>query len=185
MSAAALNQPVLRHLCSSSKYAIPLRDMGFACLVSLGLLDCILNQQSCCSLFHHLACLPAVPLDAGPGAAFFLIELLLGQNTNITVKTTSDCTLWVVPAASLLALAARRPDFVLELGLKMSQQMAGKVEQMEATVQSEERRNRALQPYRVTTPRRGVVGNSKYADRLRRQVGARSKGVVVQAAGQL
>eukprot|EP00878_Enallax_costatus_P004842 GHUV01005096.1.p1 GENE.GHUV01005096.1~~GHUV01005096.1.p1 ORF type:complete len:906 (+),score=289.25 GHUV01005096.1:167-2884(+) len=111
-----------------------------------------------------------VPIDAGPGATFFLIELLLGQNTNTTVKTTSDCTLWVVPSAALLALAARRPDFVLELGLKMSQEMAGKVEQMEANMQSEERRNRALQPYRVTTPRRGIVGNSKYADRLRRQI---------------
>lgn len=36
--------------------------------------------------------------------------------------------------------------------------------------QSEERRARALQPYLVATPRRGVVGNSKYADRLRKQV---------------
>lgn len=37
-------------------------------------------------------------------------------------------------------------------------------------LQSEERRNRAMQPYRVTTPRRGIIGNSTYADRLRRQV---------------
>jgi transcriptional regulator with AAA-type ATPase domain len=37
--------------------------------------------------------------------------------------------------------------------------------------QSEERRSRALQPYLVSTPKRGVIGNSKYADRLRRQVG--------------
>lgn len=114
--------------------------------------------------------LPAVPIDAGPGATFFLIELLLGQTTNTTVKATSDCTLWVVPSSALMSLAARRPDFVLELGLKMSQEMAGKVEQMEANMQSEERRSRALQPYRVTTPSRGIVGNSKYADRLRRQV---------------
>jgi hypothetical protein len=40
-------------------------------------------------------------------------------------------------------------------------------------LQSEERRNRALQPYRVTTPSRGIIGNSKYADRLRRQVRGR------------
>lgn len=37
-------------------------------------------------------------------------------------------------------------------------------------LQSEERRSRALQPYLVTTPKRGIIGNSKYADRLRRQV---------------
>lgn len=37
-------------------------------------------------------------------------------------------------------------------------------------MQSEERRSRALQPYIVSTPKRGIIGNSKYADRLRRQV---------------
>jgi transcriptional regulator with AAA-type ATPase domain len=42
---------------------------------------------------------------------------------------------------------------------------------VDAALQSEERRARALQPYLVSTPKRGIVGNSKYADRLRRQVG--------------
>jgi hypothetical protein len=37
----------------------------------------------------------AVPIDAGPGASFFLIELLLGQASSTTVKATCDCTLWV------------------------------------------------------------------------------------------
>jgi hypothetical protein len=42
-------------------------------------------------------------------------------------------------------------------------------------VQSEERRSRALQPYLVTTPKRGIVGNSTYAGRLRRQVRRRAR----------
>lgn len=130
------------------------------------LYDCInASATVICCCHHH-----PVPLDAGPGATFFLIELLLDQTTNTSVRATSDCTLWVVPSDALLGLAAQRPDLVLELGLRMSQEMVGKVEQMEASMVSEERRNRALQPYRVTTPSRGVIGNSKYADRLRRQV---------------
>eukprot|EP00882_Tetradesmus_deserticola_P011080 GHRQ01011715.1.p1 GENE.GHRQ01011715.1~~GHRQ01011715.1.p1 ORF type:complete len:603 (+),score=315.83 GHRQ01011715.1:299-2107(+) len=116
-----------------------------------------------------------VPLDAGPGASCFLIELLLGQPSASSVRTSSDCVLWVVRRPELLGLAARRPDLVLELGLKMSQDLAAQVEAMEANQQSEERRSRALQPYRVTTPSRGIIGNSKYADRLRRQIVAAAR----------
>eukprot|EP00883_Tetradesmus_obliquus_P000973 jgi/Sobl393_1/11042/SZX62060.1 len=76
-----------------------------------------------------------VPLDAGPGASCFLIELLLGQPTTSTVRTSSDCVLWVVRGPALMALAARRPDLVLELGLKMSQDLAQQVEAMEANMQ--------------------------------------------------
>lgn len=36
--------------------------------------------------------------------------------------------------------------------------------------QAEERRQRALQPYLVAAPARGVIGNSKYAERLRKGV---------------
>jgi hypothetical protein len=76
-----------------------------------------------------------VPLDAGPGASCFLIELLLGQATSTTVRTSSDCVLWVVRGPALMALARDRPDLVLELGLKMSQDLAAQVEQMEAEMQ--------------------------------------------------
>jgi CRP-like cAMP-binding protein len=76
-----------------------------------------------------------VPLDAGPGASCFLIELLLRQPTNTTVRTSSDCVLWVVRGPALMDLARRRPDLVLELGLKMSQDLAAQVEQMEASMQ--------------------------------------------------
>lgn len=38
--------------------------------------------------------------------------------------------------------------------------------------QEEERRQRALAPYMVAAPRRGIIGRSKYAERLRKQVRA-------------
>eukprot|EP00879_Flechtneria_rotunda_P013356 GHRR01013946.1.p1 GENE.GHRR01013946.1~~GHRR01013946.1.p1 ORF type:complete len:902 (+),score=300.53 GHRR01013946.1:340-3045(+) len=116
-----------------------------------------------------------VPVDAGPGASFFLIELLLNQAASATIITSTDALVWVVSAPALLELAGRRPDLVLELGLRLSQDMAGKLEQMEASMQDEERRQRALQPYLVSTPKRGIVGNSKYADRLRRQIVAAAR----------
>jgi CRP-like cAMP-binding protein len=65
----------------------------------------------------------------------FLVELLLGQPTSSSVRTTSDATLWVVKDTALLRLAASRPDLVLELGLKLSQTMQGKVEVLEAVIE--------------------------------------------------
>eukprot|EP00775_Hariotina_reticulata_P006711 gene6709-6932_t len=110
-----------------------------------------------------------VPITAGPGACFFLIELLLSQASSTTIRTTSDAVLWVVPAQQLQELASSRPDLVLELGLKMSQELSTKVGQLESSSQVEEKRARMLQPYLVTTPKRGIIGNSRYADRLRKQ----------------
>lgn len=78
---------------------------------------------------------PTAPVEAGPGASFFLVELLLGHVTNTTVRASSDCVLWVVRGTAVLRLAASRPDFVLELGLKMSQEMAAQVGQLEADIQ--------------------------------------------------
>lgn len=47
------------------------------------------------STLSVLGLIHAVPIDAGPGANFFLIELLLGQPSSTTVKATCNCTLWV------------------------------------------------------------------------------------------
>lgn len=51
------------------------------------------------------------------------------------MRATSDATLWVVRDKALLRLAASRPDLVLELGLKLSQEMQDKVEVLEAQQQ--------------------------------------------------
>lgn len=77
----------------------------------------------------------AAPISAGPGASFFLVELLLGQPTNSTLKTTCDSTLWVVSGKALLRLAATWPELVLELGLRMSQDMKQQLGRLEAIQQ--------------------------------------------------
>jgi transcriptional regulator with AAA-type ATPase domain len=81
----------------------------------------------------------------------------------------------VAPANALRQLAARRPDLLLEVGLRLSQTMAGRAAALAGAVQEEERRQRALAPYLVAAPKRGIIGRSKYADRLRKQVCARRR----------
>jgi hypothetical protein len=46
-----------------------------------------------------------------------------------------DCRPQVVPDRALLRLAAQRPDLVLELGLRMSQEMKQQLGQLEALQQ--------------------------------------------------
>ncbi|KAI8465837.1 MAG: cyclic nucleotide-binding protein [Monoraphidium minutum] len=123
----------------------------------------------------------AQSVDAGPGALFNLAELILGQGASATVRTATQVTLWVVPADAirqlaarrpdlLLELAARRPDLLLEVGLRLSQEMMGRINALTAEKQEDERRQRALAPYLVAAPKRGVIGTSKYAERLRKQI---------------
>ena len=70
--------------------------------------ECVLTKHVVClertyCVFKHVVLLPAVPIDAGPGASFFLIELLLGQPSSSTVKATCDSTLWVSCGTQCLA----------------------------------------------------------------------------------
>lgn len=49
--------------------------------------------------------------------------------------------------------------------------MTGRVAALAAERQEDERRQRALAPYLVPAPKRGIIGSSRYAERLRKQVG--------------
>ena len=51
--------------------------------------------------------------------------------------------------------------------------------------QAEREREAALRPYLVSAPKCGVVGTSKYADRLRRQVVAASRDPARRDGGAL
>lgn len=117
----------------------------------------------------------AMSVEAGPGSLFNLSELILGQGASATVRCATNVTLWVVPAQAIRDLAARRPELLLEVGLRLSQEMAGLINAMTVEKQEEERRQRALAPYLVSAPKRGIIGTSKYADRLRKQVVAAAR----------
>ncbi len=101
-----------------------------------------------------------------PGAAIHLQELLLDQQAQRTVKTLSECQLWLLPAAQFQELVAKYP----EISQAFSQQMAQELAKLSSQLSYEQERQTALRPYLVARAKRGIVGKSRYATRLREQI---------------
>jgi transcriptional regulator with AAA-type ATPase domain/NAD-dependent dihydropyrimidine dehydrogenase PreA subunit len=98
-----------------------------------------------------------------PGSVLYLKELLLEQPAEQTTITLTDCELWVVSQADLMALVAEYPD----INRNFSRQLAAELEQVSAQLVFEQERQTALRPYLVPKVRQGIVGSSRYAVRLR------------------
>lgn len=60
--------------------------------------------------------------------------------------------------------------FCLPACLPTCQRLAGGCPALSCCLQDEQRRAALLAPYRVAAPKRGVMGNSRYAQQLRRAV---------------
>lgn len=101
-----------------------------------------------------------------PGAAINLQELLLDQPVRQTLITLTPCQLWIIPAAPFQQLTQRYP----EISQVFSQQLVQVVEGLTAQLAYEQERLTILQPYLVPKVKRGIVGKSRYAVRLRSQV---------------
>ncbi|MBW4493893.1 MAG: sigma 54-interacting transcriptional regulator [Oscillatoria princeps RMCB-10] len=101
-----------------------------------------------------------------PGATIHLQELLFGQLAQRTFASKSECRLWFVPAGSFLEIVADYP----ELRQAFSQQLAAELVQLSSQLSYEQERQAILRPYLVTRAKRGIVGKSRYAVRLRQQI---------------
>ncbi|WP_250121267.1 sigma 54-interacting transcriptional regulator [Chroococcidiopsis sp. CCMEE 29] len=101
-----------------------------------------------------------------PGAVINLQELLLEQPAQRTITTITECHLWVVPAAQFRQIVAQYP----EISQVVSRQLAQELAQMSSALTYEQERSTALRPYLVTKVKRGIVGTSRYAVRLRQQI---------------
>ncbi|MBD1936488.1 sigma 54-interacting transcriptional regulator [Microcoleus sp. FACHB-68] len=101
-----------------------------------------------------------------PGATLHLQELLLDQPAQRTVVTLSECKLWFVPAGLFRELMTQYP----EISKAFSQQLAQELAQLSSQLNYEQERQTALRPYLVPKAKRGVVGKSRYAVRLRQQI---------------
>lgn len=129
--------------------------------------------------------------SVGPGCALQWSECLLAQPAGATVRCdgNSVATVWVVSGFELRRLAAMRPDLVINVTNQLSWRLANKLGDAFTALKEEERRQRFLEPYLVASPKVGIIGSSKYADRLRKQVisasrdTTRSPVVVVGEAG--
>jgi transcriptional regulator with AAA-type ATPase domain/NAD-dependent dihydropyrimidine dehydrogenase PreA subunit len=101
-----------------------------------------------------------------PGALVYLKELLLDQIAEETTITLDDCVIWQIPRAEFLAIAAQYP----EISHLISQQLAVELQEAEAALIYERDQQAALRPYLVSKVRRGIIGSSRYAVRLRQDI---------------
>jgi len=101
-----------------------------------------------------------------PGAIIHLQELLLGQKTQRTILTLSESHLWFIPTEQFQQVVAQYP----EITQAFSQQLAQELAQLSSQLSYEQERQDTLRPYLVTKAKRGVVGKSRYAVRLRQQI---------------
>ena len=101
-----------------------------------------------------------------PGAVLHLRSLLLDQPTDHTVVTLDSCELWQLPAPRLREIDQAYPV----LRQRLSELLAQEVEQLSAQLLYEQERQQALLPHRIPRVSRGVVGASRYAQRLRQKV---------------
>ncbi|UBF25527.1 sigma 54-interacting transcriptional regulator [Kovacikia minuta CCNUW1] len=101
-----------------------------------------------------------------PGSILHLKELLLDQPVERTVITLDDCTLWMIPRPEFLAIAQQ----FAEINQVFSRQLATELDQISAQLEYERERQTALRPYLVPKVKRGVVGTSRYAVRLRQEI---------------
>ncbi|MBT9316679.1 cyclic nucleotide-binding domain-containing protein [Leptothoe spongobia] len=108
----------------------------------------------------------AQTVDLQPGAVLHLQEILLDQPTDYTVITLEDCELWQLSADRLKQIAYEYPS----LSQEISELLAEEVEQLSAQLLYEQERQQELRPYLVPKVSRGVVGASRYAQRLRQDV---------------
>jgi transcriptional regulator with AAA-type ATPase domain/NAD-dependent dihydropyrimidine dehydrogenase PreA subunit len=109
---------------------------------------------------------PAWATSLLPGAVLHLTELLLEQPTQETVLALTDCQLWFLPKADFMAIAAQFPALIQSV----SRQLAVDLAQAKSELAFEQERQAILRPYQVVKAKRGIVGTSRYAIRLRQQI---------------
>lgn len=108
----------------------------------------------------------ASPMSFLPGSVLNLRSLLLSEPVDKTILTLSECHVWFIPAAQFQALTTQHPSIIQTI----SQQMATELRQLTSQLSYEQERQAILRPYLVTKARRGVIGHSRYALRLRQQI---------------
>ena len=101
-----------------------------------------------------------------PGAVVHLQELLLDQLAQRTTTTHSECHLWVVSAERFRQLIEQYP----EISQAFSPQLAAELAKLSSQLSYEQERQAILRPYLVNKARRGIIGKSRYAVRLRQQI---------------
>ncbi len=101
-----------------------------------------------------------------PGSILHLRSLLLNEAVTQTIVSLTDCTLWRLDKARFQQLAEEFP----ELNQQFSRLLASALEEVSEQLARQQERQQALRPYLVSRVKRGVVGSSRYAIRLRKNI---------------
>ncbi|MGA7953479.1 MAG: sigma 54-interacting transcriptional regulator [Gloeobacterales cyanobacterium] len=101
-----------------------------------------------------------------PGTVLNLKELLLDQPVERTVITLSDCSFWKVSREAFVALAEQYPEINRAVSLQLAEELA----QVSSQLAFEQERQVRLRSYLVPKAKRGIVGSSRYAKRLREDI---------------
>lgn len=105
------------------------------------------------------------------GTVLNLYALLLDQPTQYQVETISETKVWFVDGLEFKKLIEQYP----EITQAFSQKLAAEVEQLSEKLLWEQERQVILRPYLVSKAKRGVIGKSRYATKLRSQIKEASK----------
>ncbi|MEM7759769.1 MAG: cyclic nucleotide-binding domain-containing protein [Cyanobacteria bacterium P01_A01_bin.40] len=100
------------------------------------------------------------------GTVLNLYALLLNQPTQYQVTTISETKVWFINSSEFQKIAQQYPEITQEF----SQQLATEVKELSAQLLWEQERQLILRPYLVSKAKRGVIGKSRYATRLRSQI---------------
>jgi transcriptional regulator with AAA-type ATPase domain/NAD-dependent dihydropyrimidine dehydrogenase PreA subunit len=109
---------------------------------------------------------PARATSLLPGSVLHLQELLLDRPAEQTVITLSDCEVWTISREAFAALVEQFP----EISRTFTQQLADELEEVSSQLAFEQERQTALRPYIVPKVKRGIIGSSRYAKRLRQEI---------------
>ena len=100
------------------------------------------------------------------GTVLNLYALLLKQPTQYQVKTITQTQVWFIDRDKFKEIIEQYP----EITQAFSQQLATEVKELSEQLLFEQERQITLRPYLVSKAKRGVIGKSRYATKLRSQI---------------
>lgn len=100
------------------------------------------------------------------GTVLNLYALLLEQPTQYQVKTIDETQVWFIDRDKFKETIEQYP----EITQAFSQQLATEVKELSEQLLFEQERQVTLRPYLVSKAKRGVIGKSRYATKLRSQI---------------
>lgn len=100
------------------------------------------------------------------GTVLNLYAILLNQPTQYQVETITEVRVWSLERLRFQELIQQYP----QITQAFSQQLATQVKELSEQLLFEQERQVTLRPYLVSRAKRGVIGKSRYATRLRSQI---------------